>query len=211
MSKSFIVAGTDTNVGKTILSSVLMAAHDDLQYWKPIQSGLEEKTDTETVRDLSECSAVRIFPEAYKLHRPLSPHLSARLDGVSIDIEQLQKPNAEHLIIETAGGVLTPINESTLQIDLIKMWSLPVLIVARSLLGTINHTLLTIEALRQRNIEIAGVIMIGESNPENEKAIGYYGKIKMLGRIPPLEDLNRETLRNTYKDHFFSLENIFAN
>ena len=210
MSRSFIIAGTDTNVGKTVLSSLLMAAHDDLFYWKPIQSGLEDETDSETVRKLSGCNAERIFPEAYKLHRPLSPHLSARLDGVSIDIEKLQKPNAENLIIETAGGVLTPINENTLQIELIKMWSIPVLIAARSSLGTINHTLLTIEALRHRNIEIAGVIMIGESNLENEKAIRHYGKMEIVGRIPLLKDLNKESLRNTYKDHFSSLENILT-
>ena len=210
MSKSFIIAGTDTNVGKTILSSVLMAAHYDLIYWKPVQSGMQEETDSETVRRLSECGGERILPEAYRLQQPLSPHLSAHLDGISITLEKLGKPITENLIIETAGGVLTPINETTLQIDLIKMWSLPVLIAVRSSLGTINHSLLTIEALRKRDIAIAGIIMIGEFNSENENAISHYGSVNILGRIPPLQIFNRKTLSDTYKNHFGPLEQILS-
>lgn len=202
MSTSFTIAGTDTNIGKTILSSVLMAAIDNLHYWKHIQSGLEEETDTEVVRRLSGCDPNRIFPEAYRLQQPLSPHLSARLDGIHIERENLKSPAVENLIIETAGGVLTPINETTLQIDLIKMWSLPVIIAARSSLGTINHSLLTVEALRNRNIEIEGFVMIGDINEENEKAVAYYGKVKILGRIPMLHDLEKKTLQEVYKNNF---------
>lgn len=210
MSKSFIIAGTDTYVGKTVLSSVLMAAHDDLVYWKPIQSGLQEETDSETVQRLSQCGEARILPEAYKLQQPLSPHLSARLDGVSIALEKLENPAIEHLIIETAGGVLTPISEKILQIDLIKMWSIPVLLATRSSLGTINHSLLTIDALRRRDIEIAGVVMIGEINAENENAVHYYGNIEILGRIPPIQNLHRKALSDIYTDHFHLSEKIFS-
>jgi len=201
MSSSYIIAGTDTNVGKTVLSSLLMAVNDDLCYWKPIQSGMSEETDSQTVQRLSACDAKRILPEAYKLQQPLSPHLSARLDGVHIDPDKFQILKNDNLIIETAGGVLVPINEDTLQIDLITMWSLPVIIAARSSLGTINHSLLTIEALKKRSVAIAGVVLIGEINPENEKAIEDYGKVSILGRIPPLSHLNKGTLRLCGKEH----------
>ena len=202
MSRSFIIAGTDTNVGKTVLSALLMSTHDDLYYWKPIQSGLEDETDSQVVRRLSVCSEARILPEAYRLHKPLSPHLSARLDGIQIEKEKLSIPKKENLIVEAAGGVLVPINKNTLQIDLIKMWSLPVLIAARSSLGTINHTLLTIEALRNRDIAIEGIVMIGEINKENEEAVTYYGNVKVVGRIPFKSDLGKKVLIGIYNEHF---------
>jgi len=202
VSKSFIIVGTDTNVGKTVLSSLLMAVHDDLCYWKPIQSGLEEETDSQVLQRLSECKKERIYPEAYRLQRPLSPHLSARLDGIRIEKDRLSLPQKENIIVETAGGVHVPINESTLQIDLIKMWSLPVIIATRSSLGTINHTLLTIEALRNREVEIAGVVMIGDMNEENEKAIEFYGKVKVSGRVPFVEELQKKILIQIYTDLF---------
>jgi dethiobiotin synthetase len=202
MSRSFIIAGTDTNVGKTVLSSLLMSAHDDLYYWKPIQSGLEEETDSQIVQRLSECNADRIFPEAYKLRQPLSPHLSSRLDGVHIEKEKLSLPRKKNIIVETAGGVLTPISETRLQIDLIKMWSLPVLIAARSSLGTINHTLLTIEVLRKRDIEIAGVVMIGEVNDENKKAVEFYGKVKVVGKILQMKEMDRANLKEVYHKYY---------
>ncbi len=198
MSRSLTIVGTDTNVGKTVLSALLMSAHEDLSYWKPIQSGLEEETDSEVVKRISECSDERILPEVYRLKKPLSPHLSARLDGVHIDISKLQKPREDNIIIEAAGGVLVPINEDTLQIELIKMWGLPVLIASRSSLGTINHSLLTIEALRKREIEIAGVVMIGDMNEENEKAVEKYGKVKIIGKIPFIKDLNRNNLKQIF-------------
>jgi len=179
-----------------------MAANDNLCYWKPIQSGLDGETDSQVVRRLSECGTERILPEGYRLHQPLSPHLSARLDGIHIEKEKLQLPKKNNLIVETAGGVLTPIDEDTLQIDLIKMWSLPVIIAARSSLGTINHTLLTIETLRNRGVEIAGIVMIGEINIENERAIADYGKVQIIGRIPVLKDFKREALKEIYGKHF---------
>ena len=204
MSKSVIIVGTDTNVGKTILSSVLMSAHDDLHYWKPIQSGLEAETDSETVQRILQCQAERIYPEAYKLKQPLSPHLSAALEGIQIDLRHLGKPQINNLLIETAGGILTPINETTLQIDLMKMWSLPVIIAARSSLGTINHSLLTIGALRNRDIHILGVVMIGEINHHNEEAITQYGNVQIIGRIPPITRFDLTTLKKTYTDYFVS-------
>lgn len=202
MSGSYIICGTDTNVGKTVLSSLLMAANDDLTYWKPIQSGLEEETDSEVVQRLSGCARERILPEAYRLQQPLSPHLSARLDGVTIDPERLHLPVTQPLIVETAGGVLVPITNDLLQIELIKRWKLPVLIAARTTLGTINHTLLTITALRSHNILIAAVVLIGEPNEENRAAIEQYGDVRVAATIPPLSTIDRNTLRETYTNEF---------
>ncbi|MEI8135570.1 MAG: dethiobiotin synthase [bacterium] len=202
MSKSFIIAGTDTNVGKTILSALLMSVDDSYEYWKPIQSGLQEETDSEAVLRISECDPKRILPEAFRLTQPLSPHLSSRLDGISIEIESLLPPKLDNMIIETAGGVFAPFNNDLFQIDLMMMWNLPVILAARSSLGTINHTLLTIEAFRARDIELEGVVMIGEPNEENEKAVAHYGKTEIIGRIPIISNLNKQNLQATYTEHF---------
>lgn len=210
MSKQFIIAGTDTNIGKTILSSLLMSAFDGLSYWKPIQSGLQEETDTEVVRRLSQCSDTRIIPEAYRLTQPLSPHLSARLDGVTIDVDSLVVPDRSPLIIEMAGGLLVPLTETTLQIDVMQRWGLPVVLATRSSLGTINHTLLSLEALRSRGIPIAGIVMIGEVNVENEKAVQTIGRIGLIGRIRPMRPIDRAALRHEFATNFTNFPNLTA-
>ncbi len=203
-----IVVGTDTNVGKTVLSALLMSAMQAYSYWKPIQSGLLEETDTEIVARYSSCDTSRIIPEAYRLSQPLSPHLSSRIDGVVIEMDKLQLPSQQSLIVETAGGVLVPINDRSLQIDLLQMWAKPVVIAARSSLGTINHTLMTLEALRRKNIDIVGVVMIGDENAENEKAIEQYGSVKIVGRIPPLKNITADVLRDVYKKEFSAFEQL---
>lgn len=199
---TIVIAGTDTNVGKTVLSSLLMASREEFSYWKPIQSGTTTETDSEVVKRYSECSDARMFPETYRLTQPLSPHLSARIDGVHIDERSLIPPASEYLIIETAGGVLVPINDNTLQIDILAMWAKPVIIASRTTLGTINHTLLTIEALRKRSISILGCVMIGSINENTEQAISHYGSVEILGRIPPLEAITADSLRTVYREHF---------
>lgn len=203
-----VIVGTGTNVGKTLLSSVLMSAKKDLYYWKPIQSGLLEETDSQIVARLSDCEPSRILPEIYRLQLPLSPHLSARLDGIEIELSNLQLPKKEHLLIETAGGVLVPINDKSLQVDLIATWNLPVVIAASSSLGTINHSLLTIEALRKKNIAIAGIVMIGEENSENGKAIQHYGAAPIIAKIPRIEHINSETLFDVYQKYFSFFEQL---
>lgn len=199
---TIVIVGTDTDVGKTVLSSLIMASCEEFSYWKPIQSGLQTETDTEAVKRQSGCSDERILPEEYRLTEPLSPHLSARIDGVEIDTSSLMPPTKEHLLIETAGGVLVPINDTTLQIDILEAWSFPVIIASRTALGTINHTLLTIEALRKRSVPILGVVMIGAINENTEQAISHYGSVEILGRIPPLDSINADTLREVYREHF---------
>ncbi len=187
---------------------MLMASLPEYSYWKPIQSGTVDGTDSETVQSLSGCGSERIIPEAYVFSQPLSPHLAASIDGETVEPEKLRVPNITPLIIEGAGGLLVPVNEKLLFIDIFKSWNLPILLACRSGLGTINHTLLSIEALRQREIPLLGCVLIGEPNPENEKAIEYYGKSKVLGRIPPITSFTAETLRSNFNQHLILLKSI---
>ena len=167
----------------------------DVCYWKPIQTGIEEDNDTETVRTLARLSKREIFDRGFRLEKPLSPHLSAKLANVEITVDKIlsffeRADKKRFFIVEGAGGILVPLNESQLMIDLIKALKLPVIIVARSGLGTINHTCLTIETLRNRSLEIFGVIMNGMPNAENKAAIEHYGKVKVLAEIPKIEDIS---------------------
>lgn len=196
------VTGTDTNVGKTIVSAALLLALREKKtvcYWKPIQTGIEADDDTRTVRQLANCSNAEIFDKGFRLEKPLSPHLSARLANIEITVEKVLNflPRDEEKpfwIVEGAGGALVPLNERELMIDLIAALRLPALVVARSGLGTINHTLLTVEILRRRELEISGVVMNGEPNAENRNAIEHFGSVKVLAEIPKLQPLTRESL-----------------
>lgn len=203
--KSFIVSGTDTGIGKTLLCSVLMAGMPEYSYWKPIQSGREDGADSEMVRSLSGCVPERILPEAYFFSEPLSPHLAAKIDGIRIENENLRLPNVSPIIIEGAGGLLVPLKENLLYIDVFKQWGFPVLLACRSSLGTINHTLLSLEALRSRGIAIIGCILMGEVNPENEKAIREYGNVP-VGRIPLLGTPELQDLKTVFETN---LEKFF--
>ena len=205
--KGFFVTGTDTGVGKTALSALLVAALD-ASYWKPIQTGLIEGTDLETVRRVAEVSGDRLRPEAYCFDPPVSPHLAAREAGVRIRIDTLAWPPAEPhdaartWIVEGAGGALVPVNESQTMIDLMRRIALPVLIAARSTLGTINHTLLTLAALRAAHLEVRGVMFVGDAHEENRRAIEHYGETRVIGRIPWLKPLDRAALLDAFAQHF---------
>ena len=163
-----IVAGTDTNVGKTIVSSLLVNKLD-AHYWKPVQCGdLDTGGDSATIKKLSGIKANRIIPEAYRLKMPASPNQAAAAEGITIDKENLKLPNHKGaLVVELAGGLMVPLRDDWLQIDQVKEWNLPVVLVARSGLGTLNHTLLSIEALENRNIKVATLILNGEKHKEN--------------------------------------------
>jgi dethiobiotin synthetase len=201
MSGALVVTGTDTNVGKTIFSAGLTRFLDGV-YWKPVQSGLEGETDSQTVARLAELPD-RILAERYRLRTPASPHLAAELDGVQIEVDTLAPPASERtLIIEGAGGLLVPLNRETLFIDVFARWRLPAILCARTGLGTINHTLLSIEALRRREIPLLGVAMIGEAHPENERIIGSVGQVRILGRLPVLDPLSPTTLRSAFEQNF---------
>ena len=185
-----VVTGTDTGVGKTVAAAAL-AWRLGASYWKPVQAGLDEETDSEAVARLA---GVEILPEAYRLTTPCSPHRAAEIDGVAIDPDRLTPP-AGRLVIEGAGGALVPLTRDLVYADLFARWELPVVVVARTTLGTINHSLLTIEALRARSIWVGGVLFSGDAMPDSEATICAMGKVRSLGRIPVLDPLTPETLR----------------
>jgi dethiobiotin synthetase len=191
----FFVTGTDTDVGKTVVSAWLLT-HLDALYWKPVQAGTEPETDAETVRRVAELPADRILPEAYLLPEPQSPHEAARRAGITIDMAKLAPPESDRLlVVEGAGGLLVPLNDTSFVIDLATELQLPVILVARSTLGTINHTLLSLEALRRRGLVVAGVVMNGPETPHNRAAIERYGQTQVIAEIPWLEQINRSALR----------------
>jgi dethiobiotin synthetase len=191
-----------TRASATVFSAALADAMH-ASYWKPVQSGLEDVADSDTVARLGGLPAHRILPEAYRLSTPASPHLSARLDGVTIDAEKLEPPACNGpLIIEGAGGVLVPLSEKILFADVFARWGIPVILCARTSLGTINHALLSVEALRNRKIPICGVAFIGSENPDTQAIIGAIGKVKVLGRLPLLESLSNDTLHRAFLEAF---------
>ncbi len=184
------VAGTDTGVGKTVVSAIL-ALKLGAKYWKPVQSGHETDSDW-VARALGHEG---VYTEAYALELPLSPHESARRQGVRIELNKiltLLPPGP--LVVEGAGGIFTPLNETYLMVDLMAALALPTVLVARSGLGTINHTLLTLEALRRRNCKLQGVVLVGPDHPANLSAIEHYGRVSVLGRVPWMNELSPETL-----------------
>ncbi len=202
MKPSFIISGTDTDIGKTVVAALLTQALR-ATYWKPIQSGVADGTDTRTVQTLTGMDDSHFLPEAYVLTEPLSPHLSAERDGVTIDMERLALPAVDgHLIIEGAGGLLVPVTRHLLQVELFARWQLPIILCARTGLGTINHTLLSIEALRSRNLTLHGLIFVGADNPDNIRTIADISGARVLGHLPHLPVANAATLSEAFRDHF---------
>jgi dethiobiotin synthetase len=200
----FFVTATDTNVGKSVVSALLTLGLNGT-YWKPVQSGLDPISDTDYVRQVTQLDASHFLPERFRLTEPLSPHLSARLDGVEIHLSDFCLPESvphSPLIVEGAGGLLVPLNDHDLILDLIKHLELPVCLVTRTQLGTINHTLLSIQRLQQANIPILGVIMNGPKNLENRRAIAHFGTVPILAELEPLDDVNPATLHAAF-DHLF--------
>jgi dethiobiotin synthetase len=201
MSGAIVVTGTDTGIGKTVFAAglaVLLGA----RYWKPIQSGLADETDAQAVERLGVLAA-DIRPEAYRLTQPLSPHRSAEIDGVRIDPALLALPEtAGRLIVEGAGGVLVPVTRDLLFADLFARWGRPTVLVARTCLGTVNHSLLALEALRARGVPILGIAFIGDPVEDSEATIAAIGKVKRLGRLPHLPSLTADTLHGAFQQSF---------
>jgi len=196
-----IVTGTDTEIGKTVFSAALTCALG-AHYWKPVQAGTDEQGhgDAETVAALS---GRPVLPSAYRLKTPCSPHRAAEIDRVEIALDRLSLPQVEGpLVAEGAGGVLVPVTRQMLFADLFAHWGRPVVLVARTGLGTINHSLLSIEALRARGVPILGVAFVGEGVEDSEATIAAIGGVKRLGRLPRLANLNRETLAEAFATHF---------
>ena len=190
------VTGTDTGVGKTLVSACLAKAWG-ADYWKPLQTGLQDEPgDTPTVARLAGLSASRVHPPLYMLQAPLAPGPAAALEGIAIDMRRITLPpaSAAPLVVEGAGGLMVPVDGDKMMIDLIRRFSLPVVLVARGTLGTINHTLLSLEALRARGICIAGVILNGACTPGNRDAIARHGRVRIISEIPELETLDPDTI-----------------
>jgi dethiobiotin synthetase len=198
---AYVVTGTDTGIGKTVFSAALAGALG-AHYWKPVQSGLADGADKDSVASLAGLAADRILPEAYRLNEPLSPHRAAELDGVAIDPDGLMLPEARPLVVEGAGGALVPLTREVTYADVFARWGLLTIIVARTSLGTINHSLLTIEALRARRVPIHGVAFVGEANEDNEATICEMGQVRRLGRLPLLPALAPETLAEAFARGF---------
>lgn len=196
-----IVAGISTEIGKTVVSAVLVEALR-ADYWKPVQSGSLEDSDTETVRRLISNPVSGFHPEAYRLREPLSPHAAAAIDGIDIDLDHIRRPLTDnHLVIELAGGLLVPLNNRDLTIDWVQGQGLPVVLVSRNYLGSINHTLLSVEACRSRGIALAGLVFNGAEVPATEQFILSYTGLPCLGRIGQEEQVTRDTIR-TYAEQF---------
>lgn len=203
MNRSIVVAGTDTEIGKTVFCAGL-ADMLGADYWKPIQSGLEGESDSEVVARLGGVPRERVLPERYRLQTPASPHHAAAIDGVRIDADSLDVPDTSgrRLVIEGSGGLMVPLDRTTLFIDVFVRWRVPVVLCARTTLGTINHSLLSIEALQLRGIEILGIAFIGDGNSESERSICGIGQVRRLGRLPRLSPLTRDTLRASFSACF---------
>jgi dethiobiotin synthetase len=196
--QQFFVSGTDTNVGKTVVSALLTLGMG-ATYWKPIQSGLTPVTDRQFVQRVTELDDSHFIPERHCLTQPLSPHAAAALDGIEIAVRQFELPARSKLIVEGAGGLLVPLNSHELMIDLIQHLQLPVCLVARSTLGTINHTLLSLAQLRQREIPVLGVVLNGPKNAINRAAIAHHGQVPILAELDVLNEINRITLQHTFQ------------
>lgn len=202
MTQGVIVTGTDTDVGKTVFAAALAGAIG-ATYWKPIQCGLEGGGDTTRVSALSGLPPDRIHPEVYRLAMAASPHRAAEAEGIEISLAKLKLPDiAGPLVVEGAGGLMVPINRQTLVIDVFASWRLPVILVARTALGTINHSLLSIEALNGRNIPILGIAFVGDENLDTERTIVEMGNVRRLGRLPHLSPLTRDSLRVAFQAQF---------
>lgn len=167
-------------------------------YWKPVQAGLDDETDSETVMRLGGIPADRILPEAYRLHTPASPHHAAEIAPELLTPPETVRP----LIIEGAGGLMVPLTRHTTFLDVFACWHLPVVLCARTRLGTINHTLLSLEALRARSILVLGVAFMGTAEPETERIVSEMGKVSLLGRLPWIESLDGTSLRREFQEAF---------
>ncbi len=191
--KSFVVTGIGTNIGKTVCSAVLCEALK-ADYWKPIQSGELDSLDSEFVRSMT--SQTNVIPAKHLLTQPLSPHAAAEIDGIHLDENDFELPVFKKTtLIEGAGGLMVPINKEGLCfVDLFQLWHLPVFVVTQHYLGSINHTLLTLSTLFQREIEVAGLIINGKPNKSSEEIYSSYFPEMKITYIPEFEDFSQETI-----------------
>ena len=198
--KKYFITGIGTEVGKTIASAIITQALK-ADYWKPVQAGELNHSDRMKVEALIDNDRTKFHPEAYKLNQPMSPHAAAERDGVEIDISSFKIPQTNnHLVIEGAGGLLVPLNDKNTILNLIESLKCEVILVSRHYLGSINHTLMSIELLKQRNIRIKGILFNGKENKDTESIITKMSGIEVLGRIDELENLNKSVINSIAQD-----------
>lgn len=203
-----VVCGTDTDVGKTVVSAWLVQGLK-ANYWKPVQSGLEGGGDRGRVQQLLDLPADRVVPEAYAFQQPVSPHWAAELDGLPLEPERLRlPPSSEPLIVETAGGLMVPLTRGWLQIDQLQHWGCPIVLVARSGLGTLNHTLLSLEALKHRDLDVLGLILNGPPHADNPNTLEQFGSVPVIAHLPLLSPLNAQQLEQQWIQQ--NLSSVFA-
>lgn len=201
---AFFVTGTDTSVGKTVVCGILMAGLGGT-YWKPIQTGASEGSDAAWLAEVTGMASSHFLPERYLLKAPLSPHAAARIEGVVVKVSDFSLPGAiasPPLIVEGAGGIMVPLNSNEYMIDLIKHLGLPVIIVARSMLGTINHSLLTINQLRHYQVPITGVVLCGPVNYGNKEAVEEFGHVPVIAQVPPIDRFDFKALSAAFTSFF---------
>ncbi len=195
-SQVFVIAGIDTGVGKTLVSAMLVEALQ-ADYWKPVQAGDLQHSDTDTVRELISNSRSVFHPEAYRLQYPMSPHASAEKEGITLLAENIKIPQTENtLIIELAGGLMVPLNRQTLNLHLLRQWQFPVILVSRYYLGSINHTLLSLEVLKLYQIPLTGLIFNGEENIQSKQVILSYSNVPLLGNILQEKAITKEMVKH---------------
>lgn len=196
--RGVFVTGTDTGVGKTVVSACLVC-HWAMEYWKPVQTGLaSDPADTDTVLRLAGVGPARAHKSRHELQAPLSPEAAATLENHRIKVADFSLPESRApVLVEGAGGVMVPLGDGALMVDLMRALGLPVVLVARSTLGTINHTLLSLEALRRRGVSVLGVVLCGEVNTPNRNAIERYGDVSILAELPPLSPLTPASIEAT--------------
>lgn len=194
--KNYFITGIGTEVGKTIASAVITQALK-ADYWKPVQAGELNHSDQMKVEALIDNNLTKFHPEAYKLKQPISPHAAAERDGVEIDISSLKIPHTiNHLVIEGAGGLLVPLNNKDTILNLIESLKCEVILVSRHYLGSINHTLMSINVLQQKNIPIKGILFNGKENKDTESIITKMSGVNIMGRIDELDDLNKSVINS---------------
>ena len=195
MSNSYFITGIGTDVGKTVVSSILCELLH-ATYWKPIQSGDLQNSDSKKIQQWLN-NTVEIIPEAHLFSEALSPHVASKIDGVSINPAMLNLPKtAGNLIVEGAGGWLVPINEAGITFaDLAEQWNIPIILVSRHYLGSINHTLLSIESIQSRNVNIHGIIYVGEPLPDTCEIIEKISGVKTLFTVPIFDKVDKETIK----------------
>lgn len=209
----FVITGTGTDIGKTVFAAGLCGLIG-ADYWKPVQSGLAGNIPAPAGPDgafpspgtdaaeVARLSGARVHPEVWRLRAALSPHRAAELEGVEIVPEALEPPADDPLVIEGAGGALVPVTRQVLFADLFARWQIPVIVVAATGLGTISHSLTALESLRARGVPVHGVAFVGEDNPDNMATIGQIGRVRVLGRLPVLDRLDRPSLARAMENHF---------